>query len=139
MRSIKEKNCAFADTAGNQATILLCSYPTVYVFINCRKWESMQGIITDPKSILGELVASREHGNVIGIWAPPLGRGLFMCAVETIIDDDVEHDKVIILKEKDLNGVQLAAHVLFLQEIEKVYPLKTLYSDSLQQQIKSSD
>ena len=90
----------------------------------------MQGIITDPKNILGELATSREKGNAIGIWAPPLGTGLFMCAVENIFDDDVEHDKVIILKEKDLNGVPLQAHVLFLQEIEKVFPCKTLYSDS---------
>ena len=89
----------------------------------------MQGIITEPKYILDELIGSRENGNVIGIWAPPLGEGLFMCAVENIFDDDVEHDKVIILKENDLNGVPLQAHVLFLQEVEKVYPFKTLYND----------
>ena len=91
----------------------------------------MQGIITEPKDILDELIASRENGNVIGIWSPSLGTGLFMCAVENIYDDDVEHDKVIILKEKDLNGVQLEAHVLFLQEIEKVFPFKTIYNDPL--------
>lgn len=87
----------------------------------------MQGIITEPRHILEELHASRENGNVIGIWAASLGTGLFMCAVENIMDDDVEHDKVIILKEKDMNGVALQAHVLFLQEIEKVFPLTTLY------------
>lgn len=90
----------------------------------------MQGMITEPKYILEELATSQEKGNVIGIWAAPLGDGLFMCAVENIFDDDVEHDKVIILKEKDLNGVPLQAHVLFLQEIEKVFPFKTLYDDS---------
>lgn len=87
----------------------------------------MQGIISDPKNILEELSASRENGNVIGIWAPCLGTGLYMCAVENIFEDDFEHDKVIILKEKDLNGVPLKAHVLFLQEIEKVFPLKAMY------------
>lgn len=97
----------------------------------------MQGILTHPKHILDELIASQTNGNVIGIWAPPLGQGLFMCAVETIFDDDVEHDKVIILKEKDLNGVQLQAHVLFLQEIEKVYPFKTIYDSPLPEQLKS--
>ena len=91
----------------------------------------MQGIITEPKNILSELSSSRENGNVIGIWAPSLGTGLYMCAVESILDDEVEHDKVIILKEKDLNGVPLQAHVLFLQEIEKVFPFKTIYTDSL--------
>ena len=90
----------------------------------------MQGIISEPKHILGELINSRENGNVIGIWAPSLGTGLFMCAVENILEDEVEHDKVIILKDKDLNGVPLQAHVLFLQEIEKVFPFKTIYSDS---------
>lgn len=89
----------------------------------------MQGIITEPKNILIELIKSRENGNVIGIWTPTLGTGLFMCAVENILDDDVEHDKVIILKENDLNGVPLKSHVLFLQEIEKVFPLKTLYPE----------
>jgi hypothetical protein len=97
----------------------------------------MQGIITHPKHILDELIASKENGNVIGIWARPLGAGLFMCAVETIYDDDVEHDKVIILKEKDLNGAQLQAHVLFLQEIEKVFPFKTIYDNPLPEQLKS--
>lgn len=95
----------------------------------------MQGIITDSKNILNELIASQENGNVVGIWAPPLGNGLFMCAVETLFDDDVEHDKVIILKEKDLNGVQLQAHVLFLQEIEKVFPFKTIYDNPLPQRL----
>ena len=97
----------------------------------------MQGIITEPKNILDELIASRENGNVIGIWATSLGTGLFMCAVENIFDDDVEHDKVIILKEKDLNGVPLQAHVLFLQEIEKVYPFKTIYNDPLTESDKT--
>jgi hypothetical protein len=97
----------------------------------------MQGIITHPKNILDELIASKEHGNVIGIWAQPLGHGLFMCAVESIYDDDVEHDMVIILKEKDLNGVQLQAHVLFLQEIEKVFPFKTLYDNPLPDELRS--
>jgi hypothetical protein len=90
----------------------------------------MQGIITEPKHILEELIASRKNGNIIGIWAPSLGTGLFLCAVENIFDDDEEHDKVIILKENDHNGVPLQAHVLFLQEIEKVFPLKTQYSDT---------
>lgn len=89
----------------------------------------MQGIITEPKNILHELISSREIGNVIGIWSSSLGTGLYMCAVENILDDEIEHDKVIILKEKDLNGIPLPVHVLFLQDIEKVFPLKTLYSD----------
>lgn len=89
----------------------------------------MQGIISDPKSILHELNGSRENGNVIGIWSSSLGTGLYMCAVDNILDDEIEHDKVIILKEKDLNGVPLPVHVLFLQDIDKVFPLKTLYSD----------
>jgi hypothetical protein len=49
-----------------------------------------------------------------------------MCQVENIYDDDIEHDQVIVLKEKDLNGEMLTAHVLFLQEIEKVFSLETI-------------
>ena len=97
----------------------------------------MQGIITEPRNILEELNASRENGNVIGIWAPSLGTGLYTCAVERILDDDVEHDKVVILKENDLNGVPLNTHVLFLQEIEKVFPLKARYDDPLPETVKA--
>ena len=85
--------------------------------------------MNEPKNILAALNQSRENGNVIGIWASSLGPGLHMCAVENIMDDDVEHDKVIILKDNDLNGVPLQARVLFLQDIEKVFPLKTLYGE----------
>lgn len=106
-------------------------------FLTTQETENMQGIITDSKDILDELIASQENGNVIGIWASSLGNGLNMCAVENIIDDDVEYDKVVILKEKDLNGVPLQAHVLFLQEIEKVFPFKTIYDNPLPQQQSS--
>ena len=99
----------------------------------------MQGIVTQPKQILAELVKSQENGNVVGIWASSLGNGLYMCAVENILDDDVEHDKVIILKENDLNGVPLQAHVLFLQEIEKVFPMKTIYSEHITEGKSSID
>jgi hypothetical protein len=85
----------------------------------------MQGIISDPREILDELAASREHGSAIGIWASPLGGGLHMCEVENIYDDDIEHDQVIVLKEKDLKGERLQVHVLFLQEIERLFSLKT--------------
>lgn len=98
-------------------------------FSDFSKRIAMQGIITEPRSILHELINSRENGNVIGIWSSSLGTGLYMCAVENILDDDVEHDKVVILKEKDLNGIPLPVHVLFLQDIEKVFPLKTIYED----------
>lgn len=87
----------------------------------------MHGIITEPGEILDELAASRQNGNAIGIWAPSLGNGVFMCGVDKILDDDVEHDKVIILKERDVRGRPLEAHVLFLQEIEKVYPSSSVF------------
>src|SRR5690606_9649881 len=81
----------------------------------------MQGIITEPRHILGELVASKDSGREIGIWAPSLGPGSSMCAVESIVDDDYEHDKVIILRDRDARGNLLPSHVLLLQEIEKVF------------------
>lgn len=95
----------------------------------------MAGILTEPQDILNALTASQKNGNVIGIWASPLGTGLFMCGVEKMFDDEVEHDMVVILKEKDLNGVPLQAHVLFLQEIEKVFPFKTPYSNPVPQRL----
>jgi hypothetical protein len=91
----------------------------------------MRGIISEPGQILEELAASRKNGNAIGIWADSLGPGLYMCAVENIDEDEVEHDTVIVLKDRDANGAPLRARVLFLQEIEKVFPLKTMYGDSV--------
>ena len=87
----------------------------------------MNGIMREPGDILDELAASHENGNAIGIWARSLGTGMFMCGVDAILDDDVEHDKVIVLKPLDLRGSPLATHVLFLQEIEKVYASTTVY------------
>lgn len=89
------------------------------------------GITSEPKHILEQLHNSRENGNAIGIWASSLGPGLHMCGVENILDDEIEHDKVVILKDNDLNGVPLQAHVLFMQEIEKVYPMKASFGEGV--------
>lgn len=58
----------------------------------------MHRILTDPTDILAELTISREKGYAIGIWAPSLGAGLRMCGVDNILDDEIEHDKVVVLK-----------------------------------------
>ena len=41
-------------------------------FTDFDKRIAMQGIITEPRSILHELINSRENGNVIGIWSSSL-------------------------------------------------------------------
>ena len=56
----------------------------------------------------------------LGIWAPRLGSGLFMCKVESIRTGQAENDKVIIVREKNLDGENIQTHVLYLQEIRKV-------------------
>jgi hypothetical protein len=132
----ERENHPSKEKKGRQPTIRDKVLALVRVFNLTMKTKAMAGIITEPQDILDELAASQKNGNVIGIWASPLGTGLFMCGVQNILSDEVEHDMVVILKEKDLNGVLLHAHVLFLQEIEKVFPFKTQYSDPVPQRLK---
>ena len=84
------------------------------------------GIISDKQEILAELIASKESGNFLGIWAPCLGDGVFICSIENIHDGYAENDKVIIVKEKSLQGKSLQTNVIYLNEIEKVHRFKTL-------------
>jgi hypothetical protein len=84
------------------------------------------GIISNPAEILRALTESRDDDSFIGIWAPRLGAGVYLCKVENIRDGQAENDKVIIISEKDLQGSQIQTNVVYLKEILKVHPLKKI-------------
>jgi hypothetical protein len=79
-------------------------------------------IISDPSQILLKLHSSKEQGTAIGIWAQALGEGLHMCGIENIMENKSE--KIIDLKETDLNGVPLRVRRLSLFEISTVYTFR---------------
>jgi hypothetical protein len=87
----------------------------------------MDGIISDQQAILNELLASKENGNQIGIWAPRLGEAIFMCTVETIVlNHGEDKNSMVIVQERNLQGENLEMHVIYLREIEKVHRFKTM-------------
>jgi hypothetical protein len=75
----------------------------------------------DSALILKALQQSKERGTIIGLWAKPLGNGMFMCRISSI--EECEHiaESVISLKPYDASGVRLRTDKLKLNEIERVY------------------
>ena len=71
------------------------------------------------------LLRSKVDGNSLGIWASSLGHGMFICTVKDILRDEDEEDIVIILNENELAAPLPNSFVLYLSEIERIYPLVT--------------
>lgn len=83
------------------------------------------GIITDPSEILEELYASKEAGNILGIWsASKFGNELVMCRVKSIHDDRSMKDKAIIIREVHPKKTTPNTYLLYLMEIEKVHQFR---------------
>ena len=91
---------------------------------------NLSGLISDSTAILNELYASKEAGNILGIWSPArLGKDMIMCTVESIHDDHLENDKAIVIREVSSNGKVLKSHLLHLRQVEKVHQFKTMRSE----------
>lgn len=86
---------------------------------------NIDGIISDTKGILNELIACKENRNPIAVWVPTLSQDFSVFSVEDIRNGITEDDMVIILKERDLRGKTLETRVVYLKEIEKVHPFET--------------
>lgn len=83
--------------------------------------------LNNPQEILRELVHSKDNGNVVGIFALSLGPIMIMTAVDDIIE--IKNDYLIVLKEQDLLGMPIPEEQIFLKEIVRIHPFKTLYDD----------
>ena len=77
------------------------------------------GIVSGSREILRALIETQENDAFIGVWAPRLGPGMFMCKVESIRSS--QSATMILLKEQDLNGEKLHTHALYLTEILKAH------------------
>lgn len=87
----------------------------------------LKGLISETNEILIELNASKENDTLVGVWSGRLGHEMLMCYVEEIRDGHAENDKVVILREKTLQGNNVSTHVVYLREIKKVHRFKKLY------------
>src|SRR5688572_9804076 len=81
--------------------------------------------ITTRSTMLRMLLNGRTVGNTVGIWAPALGQGMFICTVKDVLRDEDENDIVIILSEDELTSPRPNSYVLYLSEIERIYPFIT--------------
>lgn len=85
-----------------------------------------------PNAMLGALVASKEKGTAIGINAPVLGTGIYITAVEKILNNNDIFDQseiVIVLKAYDITGYFFERNVIKLNEIKSVWPLKSPFKN----------
>jgi hypothetical protein len=89
--------------------------------------QSFLTYVNDPMEIRKELEISKEKGNVIGIFAISLGPTMVMTAVDEIMD--IKNDTLVVLKETDLLGMQIAEEKIFLSEIVRVHRFNTQYDD----------
>jgi hypothetical protein len=91
---------------------------------------NITGFISGTRAILNELYASKEAGNVLGIWCTSRpGKEMIMCTVESIHEDHLENDKAIVVKELTSNGQVMKSHLLHLKQIEKVHQFKPMRTD----------
>ena len=89
--------------------------------------------VTGSEQILKELMRSKTKGNVLGICAEPLGESMCLTAIDDIqnIESEQTHDKLVILKKYDLQGIFIDTNELCLSEITKVRTFKSKYNERI--------
>jgi hypothetical protein len=93
---------------------------------NRRELEFMTGA----DDILDILRHSKDHGNVIGISSPFLGNGIFITAVDDVIEN---YETVVLLKPIDVNGGTLAKNILRLSEITSACSFRSRFDKVINQ------
>lgn len=83
------------------------------------------------REIIEEFLKCRDSKGAVGIWSPCLGKGMFICFVKELVLDEDEDDVVVILQENDLSGQVFETHVLYLNEIEKIYRFRLNPNETL--------
>jgi hypothetical protein len=81
------------------------------------------------KGILKELYVSKQSRNLVGVYSPALGEGMFLVAVE-----DVEaHNKeeIIVFQRYDMSGHILTRTHVSIDEIDMVCPFDKKYNHPL--------
>jgi hypothetical protein len=86
--------------------------------------------VTTKAEILYELLRCRTEKNTIGIWASHLGTGMFLCSVKEVCTDEDEDDIMIIFRETEFASPHINTHVVYLNEIERIYTFKDQQTES---------
>ena len=84
-------------------------------------------IIKNRSAILQELNLCKEKGRLVGIYAGPLGDGMFLTGIEDIYK--WEKETIIVLKPYDIGGNILQRNYLSLSEIKGVCPFIYTYKN----------
>lgn len=85
--------------------------------------------IKSKKGILKELYISKQSRNLVGVYSPVLGEGMFLVAVEDI---ETHHKEEIILFHKyDASGHILTRTAVSIDEIKMVCPFNKAYTHPL--------
>ena len=84
------------------------------------------------KAMLEILISSMLHGNAVGISSPALGTGIYITAVEKILNNNDIFDQseiIIVLKGYDITGFFFERNTIKLNEIKSVWPLKSPFKN----------
>ncbi len=92
--------------------------------------------LSGPSEIFRALLESKERGTAIGIKANPLGRGMFVTAVQDILVGDGNENTQIILKGYDFTGHILETNVVKLNEIEGVCVFASKFGNPILSAVK---
>jgi hypothetical protein len=96
--------------------------------VNDIKFDFVKG----SKPMLDILLNSMAHGNAVGISSPALGTGIYITAVEKILNNNDIFDQseiVIVLKGYDITGHFFERNAIKLSEIKSVWPLKSPFKN----------
>jgi hypothetical protein len=88
--------------------------------------------IKETKAILEVLINSMENGNAVGISCPALGTGIYITAVEKILNNNDFFDQceiTVVLKGYDITGHFFEKNMIKLYEIKSVWPLKSPFKN----------
>lgn len=90
------------------------------------------------KGILRELIISKQNRNLVGVYSPALGEGMFLVSVEEIERHNKE--EIIIFHKYDMSGHILSRTHISIGEIKMVCPFdKTYHNPIFHVSIKSGN
>lgn len=83
-------------------------------------------LVCDPGEMLNLLAESKEKGTAVGIYAPVLGKEIFVTAVEDIL---IDVEITVVLKNYDITGYMLETNKVRLGDIKSVCPFKSPFKN----------
>ncbi len=81
------------------------------------------------KNILRELVTSKEHNTIVGVYSRAFGEGMFLTAVEDI--EYLAKEEIIQFYPYDLSGKKLSRTRVQLGDIQMVCPFNKVYRNPM--------